>query len=142
MNTIKECCNELNVLFVRNEISRAHRIGKINAVDEVDRCGNKKKSKEKTQSIIVKFKDWEPRTALYKARPRFEPGSKSKPKFTISVDLSRYRYSLLQLITEKIDHVKYCFADVNCNLGLRTADNKLCFFYYIESLEELITDWE
>ena len=139
MNIVKSCCESLKVPFNRQDISRAHRIGKIIEVEEKDRRGNFKKTGKKTQSVIVKFKEWDPRTALYVARPRYEPGRKSD--FTISLDLTHHRQQLLEnarVRTEKVKRIKFCFADKNCIIGFRTVDDQMRFFNSMEELEKLL----
>ena len=61
MKKVEKCCREIDRDFKQNEIARAHYISKSSI--------NEKKKKNVT-SIIIKFRSWESRTDLYKARQR------------------------------------------------------------------------
>ena len=89
---LEECCSEMDTPFVASEIDRAHRIGRI-TTDKVP--------KKKVQSIIVKFRSWESRCAFYRARPKFQPGGVTQRKFSVALDLTKERYSLLKSAREK-----------------------------------------
>ena len=56
---IVENTHVLKVPFDRNKIFLAHRIGKKRTVNNAT-----------TQTVIVKYKDWDTRCALYRARPK------------------------------------------------------------------------
>ena len=140
MNIIRDVCKSVKVPFVKGEISRAHRIGKTYI--------DKKSGKEK-QSIIVKFKDWQPRTRLYKACPQqgnrpATPATRSArkpgPAFSITADLTNVRYKLLQYAHEKADMIReidFVFSDVNCRLGL-SIKKQLKFFNNREDFDAII----
>ena len=83
---IEECYNGIAVQFHRNEINRAHRVGKA----KID-----PKSKRHTQAIIVQFRNWDARCKFYQNRPKFhkeKPGEEAVVrKFTVALDLTKRR---------------------------------------------------
>ena len=135
MDIVKECYDEMGVEFNPDEIDRAHRSDK--AFFDKDR-------KVRIQPILVKFRHWDGRLKVYKARPKFgkeKPGGKRK--FTVTQDLTTRRFNLLKYARERLQsgnytNVKFAFADVNCSLGLRLANGKLVFFNTKERFHDLI----
>ena len=135
LKNIEECYNSLGIPFNCDEIDRAHHIGKkkFNETSQKD-----------VQPIIVKFKNWNSRYRFYKARPKYNQMEKpGEGNFSVGLDLTRRRYDLLNYAREKIrdgniNGISYAFADVNCALGIRFADDSLRFFNNKESLIKLL----
>ena len=131
MKVIEECCGEMDTPFSRSKIDRAHRIGRVTT---------DKNTKKKVQPIIVKFRSWESRTAFYRARPKWKQGGGAR-RFTVALDLTKDRYSLLKSAREKIEgnsSFKYAYADINCRLTLRLSDDKTLCFNSMTELDNLI----
>ena len=87
----------------------------------------------------MKFKSWKARQKLYNARPRVQKDGKKKPRqnFSISVDLTRSHYQLLNEvkgIVKDINGINFAFANINCSLGV-IYDNGS--FGYFNSEQEL-----
>ena len=76
----------LNVSFDPNDIGRAYRIG-LSYTDN--------QSGKKVKSIVVKFGSWKARQLFYKIRPRYHTDGSKKPRFSVSVGLTKRRYLLL-----------------------------------------------
>ena len=137
MDTVKNCYEELNIDFDRDDFDRAHRTGKP-TLDPV--------KKVVTQPVLVKYRHWNARLKLYKARPKFQKTSGTqKPvdrKFTVSTDLTTRRYKLLKYARETISKsgkaVKFAFCDVNCSLGLAFTNGTLGFFNTKDTLHKLL----
>ena len=139
MTIVSDCCNEMGITIKPEEIDRAHPIGPAH-VDPV--------SKKKVKSYIVKFKSWESRETFYKARPRAyingvkKPGKKS---FTVSVDLTKRRYNLLQSIkglTKDNPLINFSIADINCSLAVKLNNDSLNYFNTREEFENILFDYE
>ena len=127
---VKQCFEDVNVPFA---IERTHRVGK----GYVDDDG------KSFQPIIVKFKSWGDRANFYKARPKFNLHRPGSLKFTVAVDLTKRRYELLRFARGVIKDnvkVKYAFADINCSLALRLANDSLCFFNSKDKLSEILNN--
>ena len=121
---VKEAIRALNVpdLDVDGVIDRAHRVGKrtTNAT-----------TGQSFHPVIVRFISWRARTAVYRKREK-RGGTR------IYTDLTKRRLDLKKLADERIrdnDGVKFAFADVNNNIGLRLANDQVRFF---NSEEELV----
>ena len=136
LKIVEEVHKDIGVAFDRKEIFRAHRVGKKNKQD----------NGETHQSIIVKFRSWDKRTALYRARPTLKKPTESKRYKTIGLDLTTRNLTLLDMARSKIKERResgtetgvnfpYAFADVNCNLVVRLGDSK---FKYFSNNDELI----
>ena len=129
--TLSECFEKVNVSLDSKMIDRVHRIGKSYIDKQSGKC---------VKSIIVKFGCWDARTNFYKARPKSFLNGKKKPgqtPFQITLDLTKRRYDLLKLATGIIKEnpqVLYAFADTNCSLAIKSANNK---YYYFNSEREL-----
>ena len=132
-----DCFQKINVPYDRNEIDRAHRIGKV----VVDRVSGKS-----SRPIIVKFKSWKTRCEFYKARPKAyqngtkKPGSNQLP-FSVSLDLTKRRYQLLSRAKRLIEDNKkfnYSFSDINCSLGIKSADDRFLYFNTNDELYDII----
>ena len=112
--------NELNLSETAEDVDRAHRIGPI------DNNNNQ-------QAVIVKFKSFKHRTAVYTKRKDLP-----KPK-KVSLSLTSRRQQLLKFahdITEDIDAVHFCFYDINCCLKIRLR-HKVQGKYAFNTKEEL-----
>ena len=72
---LDKCYNDLGLPFDRNEINRAHHVGKVK-VDEV--------TNRRTQSIIVQYKSWDAHCKFYQNRPKKKPGINRK--FTVRLN--------------------------------------------------------
>ena len=97
-----------------------------------------KNSGKKVKVILVKFKSQRARKQFYDARPKNFKDGKKKPgykSFSVSVDLTKWRYLLLREARELIknnDDIDFAFANINCSLGFRcgsvryfNSDNEL-----------------
>jgi len=141
MKIVEAVCTDLKVPLQPNDIFRAHRVGP-------------KKTEEggrRHQAVIVRFRSWQTRCALYKARP-----TKQRPRKTagpapfgyrsIGLDVTPDRYTLLdkskELISEHFpDNSKvFAYADVNCNLAVRLGDNNVKFFSNQVQLDKIFSD--
>ena len=103
---------------------RAHRIGPI------DNNNNQ-------QAVIVKFKSFKHRTAVYTKRKDLP-----KPK-KVSLSLTSRRQQLLKFahdITEDIDAVHFCFYDINCSLKIRFRHKVQGKFVYAFNTKEDLKD--
>ena len=118
VNIIKEFEAEISESF----LDRAHRIGPT----YTDNNNGKK-----MQSIIVRFTTFRHRTLLYANRKNIKSGAR------IRLDLTKYRYNLLVSARKRLNNcpeVNYVYADINCRLKVKLADESHKFF---ESMEEL-----
>ena len=148
LNTVKEICGDLGVGVADDDIFRAHRVGK-KYVERKEDCSSMGKQ---MQSIIARFRSWEKRCELYRARPRKgkprtkKTGKNKKEKApvysAISLDLSKPTRDLLDKAKQKIedklgsdqDHC-YAFADINCNLCVRVPGYVKKFAYFSNESE-------
>ena len=108
---VTEMCKEAKLDIPEVVIDRAHRIG-----NEYEN-----NSKVKCKSIIVRFTTFRHRTCFYRAKKKFKKGVKVK------IDLTKKRHSLLveaNKYCEKSRMVKFCYADVNCRLRVKWADER------------------
>ena len=132
VETLKTCFEECEVPFEPSTIDRAHRIGTPY---------NDKESGKKVQSIIVKFSSWSSRSRFYKSRPRSFINGKKKlglVPFKVSLDLTKRRFELLNHAREVVKEntkVSYVYTDINCNLVLKSTNNK---FHHFNSVSELV----
>ena len=107
-----------------NDIVRAHRVGKVTNGGET-----------KPRQMIVKFKSWDIRTQIYKARKKLTDRK-------IFIDLTKRRFALMKLATEKIqsnDNINYAFCDINCSLGVKLLNGDLRFFNSEVELDSIIS---
>ena len=128
LEKVKDAIAALDVpnLNVNEVIDRAHRVGK-----KYRREG----SNDEIQPIIVRFTSWRSRTAVYRKRQKQGPTR-------FYTDLTKRRLDLKKLAdarTRDNEKVKFAFADVNNNIGLRLADNRMVYFNSIEELERTLT---
>ena len=118
VNIMKEFEAEISESF----LDRAHRIGPT----YTDNNNGKK-----MQSIIVRFTTFRHRTLLYANRKNIKSGAR------IRLDLTKDRYNLLVSARKRLNNcpeVNYVYADINCRLKVKLADESHKFF---ESMEEL-----
>ena len=82
------------------------------------------------QSITVRFTTFRHRTFLYANRKNIKSGAR------IRLDLTKDRYNLLVSSRKRVNcpEVNYVYADINCRLKVKLADESHKFF---ESMEEL-----
>ena len=117
VDKVIDICNDLELNIKKDDIDRAHRVGK-------DR-----------KTIIVKFYSFGKRTSLYKKR------EKAKNNIKIRLDLTKPRLNLLdqakELITED-SCVDYVFADINCNVAARLKSNEFKFFNNLDFFKKNI----
>ena len=157
LSMVKSIGEDLGVKIEPNDIYRAHRVGKINTEKRKDGTLTGKK----IQSVIVRFRSWEKRCELYRARPkrgeekvkRNNRGKKDKPTPTyqsVSLDLSKASRDLLSTANSKInakfpnqdDGHCYAFADINCNLRLKLpgTEKKFVNFSTEHELDKVLAD--
>ncbi len=125
---VKEAIAELNVpnVNVDDVIDRAHRVGKKFTKD----------SGEVVHPIIVRFTSWKSRTSVYRKRQKMG-------QIRFYTDLTKRRLLLkkkAQHLVENNDKVKFAFADVNNNIGLRLASEKMVYFNSEEELDKILQD--
>ena len=128
---IEKCFQDINVVVGKEEIDRYHRIGKT----------YKNRKGKTVKSIIIKFKSWETREKVYKARPKNHIEGGKKPGFSISLDLTKRRYNLLKSARESIigkNNISYVFADRNCSLAIKFKNGTTNYFNSKEEMEKLI----
>ena len=95
---------------IEQNIDRSHRIGK---------SYHHKKSKKKCKSKTVKFSSFRYHTKAYRQKKNLDDG------VTAHVDLTKKRHSLLKNANDLVrnrDEVLFCYADINCRLKLKCAD--------------------
>ena len=112
-------------LNVDQVIDRAHRVGK-----KFKRDG----SNEEIHPIIVRFTSWRSRTAVYRRREK-------RGRIRFYTDLTKRRLDLKKLADDRTkdnDKVKFAFADVNNNIGLRLADDRMAYFNSEDELERIL----
>ena len=83
------------------------------------------------QSIVVRFTTFRHRTFLYANRKNIKSGAR------IRLDLTKDCYNLLVSARKKVNNcpeVNYVYADINCRLKVKLADESHKLF---ESMEEL-----
>lgn len=116
-----DICNDLKLDIKKEDIDRAHRVGR-------DR-----------KTLIVKFYSFGKRTSLYKNR------GKAKNNIKIRLDLTKPRLNLLdqakELITEN-SCVDYVFADINCNVVAKLKSNEFKFFNNLDFFKKNILKME
>ena len=127
LEKVKDAIAELDVpnLNVDEVIDRAHRVGK-----KFKRDG----SNEEVHPIIVRFTSWRSRTAVYRKREK-----RGRTRFY--TDLTKGRLDLKKLADAKTkdnEKVKFAFADVNNNIGLRLADDRMVYFNSVDELERTL----
>ena len=127
LEKVKDAIAELDVpnLNVDEVIDRAHRVGK-----KFKRDG----SNEEVHPIIVRFTSWRSRTAVYRKREK-----RGRTRFY--TDLTKRRLDLKKLADAKTkdnEKVKFAFADVNNNIGLRLADDRMVYFNSVDELERTL----
>ena len=139
---VKDVCADLGVALQPSDVFRAHRIGKKKKDDSTGRYH---------QSVIVRFRSWNARCSLYRARPTQQRPrvNKAPPPSgfkSISLDLTKESFRLLDLAREKLrrnfkDNNKvFCYADINCNLAIRFGDKNVKFFRNEAELNGLFTN--
>ena len=117
INIVKESEAEIP----ESVLDRAHRIGPTYTDND---------TRKKMQSIIVRF-TIRHRTLFYKNRKKIKSGAR------IRLDLTKDCYNLLVSVRKRVNNcpeVKYVYADINCRLKVKLADESHKFF---ESMEEL-----
>ena len=135
MKKVENCYSEIGLPFNTQDIDRVHRIGK----SYTDKASGKE-----VKSIIVKFRSWKSRLAFYKSRPKNYENGTRKPgqkKFSVSVDLTKRRYTLLKtakgLITDN-RNVSFAFVDINCSLCLKFSNGSIKHFNSESELNNLL----
>ena len=109
---------DIGLDITRDAIERTHRIGPV--ITDVDDFG------EETirQQVIVKFKSWDDRTKVYRAR-------KKSRIYRYRVDLTRRHLNRQHKARETakgITAVECTFSDVNCRLAFRLNTGNFKFF--------------
>lgn len=116
VDKVVEVCKKLNVDIAKEDIDRAHRVGK-------DR-----------DTMIVKFYSFTKRTLLYRARKR-------NKKFNIFLDITKTRLNVLDEARKNIkknSRVDFVFADINCNLVAKLKNGSFKFFYDVNSFLKIV----
>ena len=146
---VKEISSELGVELEEGDLFRAHRVGKIVPEKKSDGTTTGKK----VQSIIVRFRSWNKRCQLYRARPKKKDQANKRvrkcPRFqSINLDLAKSTRDLLDKANNEIkinfpntpqENEGYAFADINCNLRMRLpgADDKFVYFNNLDDLNKI-----
>ena len=124
LTKVKQVFKDLEVAVPDDCIDRAHMIGRVKTSDDG----------VKQQAVIVKFRSWEKRVAVYKARKKME-------NINILLDLTPTRAKLFSAARERVKShsgIQYAFVDINCRLGVKLADGSLKFFSSESELEKLL----
>ncbi len=103
LEKVKEVFKEAEVAVPDDCIDRAHRISRVKTND----------NGKKQQAVIVKFRSWEKRVAVYRVR-------KKLIEKNILLDLTPSRARLFATAQEKVKSypgVEFMFVDTNCRLG-------------------------
>lgn len=133
MKIVQDVHADIKVPFDAKNIDRAHRVGQ-----------SKTKDGKTTQSIIIKFANWNARCAFFRARPTMNKPIPNKKGFnSIGLDLTKQRIDLLayaRQLVEGEDRVSYAFCDINCNCMLKMADGKFKLFNNKMDLQNLLVD--
>lgn len=122
-NKAGKILDELNCGVSEESIDRAHRIGR----KFTDKKGVTR------QQVIVKFKSFKDRTTVYRNRKKLQS------QVRIRVDLTKRRLGLLNEAKDQVraddDRLDFAFADINCNLAVKTKSGKLIFFNSCDELK-------
>ena len=122
---VSNCFTLMGVEYCLHDIDRMHRVGKASF---------NKFTKRMEQQVIIKFKSWDSRCAVYNSRPRrfmMSDDDRNKVTFSVKLDLTSKRNNLLK---ESIAAIKgntnfsYVFADINCHLVCKTANGEFKYF--------------
>ena len=127
-NKVKSLIAECDIGIDVTSLDRMHRVGKKTSLAGV--------STTETQPIIVRFTSFRDRTKFYKKRKDI----KDRLKLGVSLDLTKVRYDLLKearVIVESKGHIRFVYADVNCELRAFTSKGKHIKFDSIEDLENI-----
>ena len=87
----------------------------------------------------MKFTSFRYRTKAYRHKKDLDDGA------TAHVDLTKKRHSLLRKVNDLVrnrDEVLFCFADINCRLKLKWADQSKQdkFFLSLDELNEILDE--
>ena len=124
LTKVRKVFKELDVDVPDDCIDRAHRIGKVKTNSDG----------EKQQAVIVKFRSWEKRVAVYRAR-------RKKDNINILLDLTPKRAKLFSVARERVkthSGIQFAFVDINCRLGLKLENGSLKFFASESELDKLL----
>ena len=111
-------CKDLKVDINKNDIDRAHRVGK-------DRT-----------TMIVKFFSFAKRTSLYKSRKNDNNNEKK-----IHLDITKNRLNLLDEAKKLINddsNIDFVFADINCNTVAKMKNGSFVFFNDINQFYKIV----
>ena len=127
-NNIVDIFVRVGIEDIEQNIDRAPRIGK---------SYHHKKPKKRCKSIIVKFSSFRYRTKAYRQKKNLDDG------VTAHVNLTKTRHSLLRKANDLVrnrDEVLFCYADINCRLKLKWADQSKQdkFFSSLDELNEIL----
>ena len=131
MKLVKKTHEEVGVDFKPDTIQRAHRVGKPTKDEH---------SGKTVQPIIVRFKDWNARCALYRARPTVHKPITKKSFKSIGQDATKANLDLLKIAQDyaKDDQgVKYACLDINCNLVIANKNGTFKHFNNINDLNRI-----
>ena len=118
---VNELIKEAGVDVTKDSIDRAHRIGRV--------------SGDGKQQIIARFKSFRERTLVYRSRKKCK-------KAAMYLDLTKRRLELLFWAKDAIKNrpeFEFAFADINCNIGVKTKSGNFFFFRSELEFEEKAT---
>ena len=133
---VKDVAKQIGVVFNRNDVFRAHRVGKKSTVDG-----------KEVQQIIVKWRSWDARNAFYRARPTYQKPLQLQQgevqKFgSIGLDLTKTRINILKevrgLIEQKGNKNVFAFADINASLCVCLGNKNFKYFNDTEGFKKLL----
>ena len=139
---VEKVASQVGVDLKSEDIYRAHRIGKAKTLD----------NGTVVKPIIVKFRSWNARCAMYRARPtKSRPLKKlrdgEKRMFgSIGLDLTKQRADLLEearnLLKTKFpeDENVFAYSDINCALAIRFGEKNVKFFSNRKQLNDLFKE--
>ena len=132
LEDVKSLFEEAGIEIPDTVIDRAHRIGK-GYTDP--------KTQKKCKSVIMRFTTFRHRTIVYRSKKKLRNGVK------VRLDLTKRRHDLLSDASKLVannNQVLFCFADINCRLKVKWADDSRGdnFFTTLDELESLLANNE
>ena len=146
LNKVMHVIDNMDVDINRDMIDRAHRIGKKFVREKTEDSDNSEvtdnedrevpgTSSTRYQQIIVRFTSWRVRTLVYRKRK----GARNKVK--IKLDLTKRRLNLMKFArreSKEHDKVDFVFADVNCNIYLKSKRGEYISFQSTDEFEAIL----
>ena len=146
LNKVMHVIDNMDVDISREMIDRAHRIGKKFVREKTEDSDNSEvtdnedrevpgMSSTRYQQIIVRFTSWRVRTLVYRKR------KSARNKVKIKLDLTKRRLNLIKFArreSKEHDKVDFVFADVNCNIYLKSKRGEYISFQSTDEFEAIL----